>query len=784
MPPASRYIKQDVLQGISPSQILVVNCDLSNVGKALPSFLDTVQGNGTGLALIYETRHVMKYLAIASRTQVLVVHMYREGAKQGKIQNDSSLQAFLSDATIFKAAFYVDNMASSLFFDHKLRIDNAKDLFSAVAPQGSRGSLEALKAILGGDLVNKKLIHSFLDNPSGTDKKEKCALQAWAACYGASHISDRLSSEPSISTSIHDQKTLTFIASSIRLMSRVDALKPTRVKHDVEREIKQIDKGLLFTAQRYKTKFRQHGQSNQHIEIRMHGSDGKPIVRTGKLKSVKGKQATVCIDGPGTGLIKMVETVGKEAPTLAEQWKTTILLDALRNPTSLINNPFINALWFPETRVSWAAIPRTKQCPALYFPSERKLNVSQERAVQAILSNKNDHRVLLVHGPPGTGKTTVIAASVTSTMQLPGGKSTLWLTAQSNVAVKNIAEKLATIGFFDFKILVSKDFHFDWHEHLYQKLEERVLRSDEFPESVVVAERMLCGAKVILCTVSMLSSEKIAPVIALVPVQTIIFDEASQIDVTDYLPALFRFKSTLRKFVFIGDDKQLAPYGSNDVPIKSIFEHPHLRRKAIFLDTQYRMPVPIGSLISKKVYGGHLKTCHKISESACCRFVDVRNGVEESKGHSWRNVRQVDAVIKIAGILHAQGKSFRIITPYDPQRSLLENSLKQTSLPWEDKCFNVDSFQGNEDDYIIVSIVRTNKLGFLNDQRRVNVMLTRCKKGMIICTNRAFIEGPAAKSLVGALYASLPAHSVWVKSLQTLTPRFDFFAPPRVTAPS
>ncbi|KAF9553827.1 hypothetical protein CPC08DRAFT_727629 [Agrocybe pediades] len=736
MPPASRYIKQDVLQGISPSQILVVNCDLSNVGKALPSFLDTVQGNGTGLALIYETRHVMKYLAIASRTQVLVVHMYREGAKQGKIQNDSSLQAFLSDATIFKAAFYVDNMASSLFFDHKLRIDNAKDLFSAVAPQGSRGSLEALKAILGGDLVNKKLIHSFLDNPSGTDKKEK------------------LSSEPSISTSIHDQKTLTFIASSIRLMSRVDALKPTRVKHDVEREIKQIDKGLLFTAQRYKTKFRQHGQSNQHIEIRMHGSDGKPIVRTGKLKSVKGKQATVCIDGPGTGLIKMVETVGKEAPTLAEQWKTTILLDALRNPTSLINNPFINALWFPETRVSWAAIPRTKQCPALYFPSERKLNVSQERAVQAILSNKNDHRVLLVHGPPGTGKTTVIAASVISTMQLPGGKSTLWLTAQSNVAVKNIAEKLATIGFFDFKILVSKDFHFDWHEHLYQKLEERVLRSDEFPESVVVAERMLCGAKVILCTVSMLSSEKIAPVIALVPVQTIIFDEASQIDVTDYLPALFRFKSTLRKFVFIGDDKQ------------------------------HRMPVPIGSLISKKVYGGHLKTCHKISEPACCRFVDVRNGVEESKGHSWRNVRQVDAVIKIAGILHAQGKSFRIITPYDPQRSLLENSLKQTSLPWEDKCFNVDSFQGNEDDYIIVSIVRTNKLGFLNDQRRVNVMLTRCKKGMIICTNRAFIEGPAAKSLVGALYASLPAHSVWVKSLQTLTPRFDFFAPPRVTAPS
>jgi hypothetical protein len=41
-------------------------------------------------------------------------------------------------------------------------------------------------------------------------------------------------------------------------------------------------------------------------------------------------------------------------------------------------------------------------------------------------------------------------------------KSTMWLVAQSNVAVKNIAEKLADCDFLDFKILVSKDFHFDW----------------------------------------------------------------------------------------------------------------------------------------------------------------------------------------------------------------------------------------------------------------------------------------------------------------------------------
>jgi regulator of nonsense transcripts 1 len=114
-----------------------------------------------------------------------------------------------------------------------------------------------------------------------------------------------------------------------------------------------------------------------------------------------------------------------------------------------------------------------------------------------------------------------------------------------------------------------------------------------------------------------------------------------------------------------------------------------------------------------------------------------------------------------------KGRSYRIITPYDAQRGLLEDALKKEKIPWEDKVFCVDSFQGkqptlnnqrfswrvlgNEDDYIIISIVRTKKIGFLADQRRVNVMLTRCKKGMKICTSRAFVEGAAKDTLVGRL---------------------------------
>jgi regulator of nonsense transcripts 1 len=51
-------------------------------------------------------------------------------------------------------------------------------------------------------------------------------------------------------------------------------------------------------------------------------------------------------------------------------------------------------------------------------------------------------------------------------------------------------------------------------------------------------------------------------------------------------------------------------------------------------------------------------------------------------------------VINLARIYHKQGKQFRIIAPYNGQRSMIEKQLELAKLPWEDKCFDVDSFQG------------------------------------------------------------------------------------------
>ncbi|KAG2744875.1 hypothetical protein P692DRAFT_20742909 [Suillus brevipes Sb2] len=456
---------------------------------------------------------------------------------------------------------------------------------------------------------------------------------------------------------------------------------------------------------------------------------------TGRAKQIDGKQAHINIDGEvhASSKVLTVTTVGKGDLTAAESYKEDVVLKALQGTITLTEHPFFCSIWAPSLNVSWPS-QDTSITSVIDYP-DSKLNSSQSVAVERIISQSDTDRVLLIHGPPGTGKTTVIAASVNSIIKTGPKERTIWLVAQSNVAVRNIAEKLDKVGFRDFKLLVSKDFHYDWHEDLYQSLEHCFIRSDLFGGSVVEISRLLLDARVILCTLSMLSNPNIDTITRIVSVQTVIFDEASQIEVGDYVPLLQRFQHSLEKMVFIGDDKQ------------------------------HRMPVVIGDFISDHVYNKKLKTKHDDTSKTTCRFLDVKMGREESVGHSWINQKEISAVIGLARLYETQGKKFKIITPYDAQRTRIEEQLKSEKLRWEDKCFNVDSFQGkiwltfgagNEEDHIIVSLVRSEGVGFLKNMRRTNVMLTRCKKSMIICTSRDFVtRGQAAGTLVGKLAATM-----------------------------
>jgi len=161
----------------------------------------------------------------------------------------------------------------------------------------------------------------------------------------------------------------------------------------------------------------------------------------------------------------------------------------------------------------------------------------------------------------------------------------------------------------------------------------------------------------------------------------------------------------------------------------------------------------MGDFISENVYGGLLKSypLHLITNSTiACQFLDIP-GSEKMNGDSYINPAEALAVLKLAALLESLQKSYRIITPYDAQRNHIERSMQQKELIWHDKCFNVDSFQGNEDDFIIISVVRSLTPGFLKNLRRTNVMLTRFRRGMFIVTSRKFIEGVGAQTLVGKL---------------------------------
>lgn len=187
---------------------------------------------------------------------------------------------------------------------------------------------------------------------------------------------------------------------------------------------------------------------------------------------MKGKSAKVQVNKgfiPTTNF--KVYTLGKEDPTSAEKDRINVILLTLQQVTNVIEEPFAQHIYYgrvdhPSSTVYMSgprsschsSVTRTIRWPG------RPLNPSQKKAIDRILSDRLEDNVCLVQGPPGTGKTTVIAACVLNAIKNPSSVAYqgVWLVAQSNVAVKNIAEKLAAIEFLDFKLLVSQDFHFDW----------------------------------------------------------------------------------------------------------------------------------------------------------------------------------------------------------------------------------------------------------------------------------------------------------------------------------
>ncbi|KDQ17077.1 hypothetical protein BOTBODRAFT_224637 [Botryobasidium botryosum FD-172 SS1] len=540
----------------------------------------------------------------------------------------------------------------------------------------------------------------------------------------------------------------------------LENIKPRSFANDFAGVAITEEDGVTVENSRFRTKIRPGRQTTVVFKYdNGHEIEGRAVSTAGRDTNVK-----ISRNVSALGPVRDIQVVGREDPTPADTARTKFLLGFLHGSLDIEESEFIRQIYFP-TKDDKAVAQRNRSPPsrgALFGAIDPRLNNAQASAARALLS-PDSHEMVLVQGPPGTGKTRTIAAVIKAweAYSMPA-----WVVAQSNVGVKRIAETLLEHQ-CKFLLIVSKEFHFGWHEHLYLEMEEHVIRTDELPEDLVAMERLLSDNLVILCTIDTLSNPTLHErhVFDLIPVERIVIDEASQIYVGAYVHILHSFRRTLQKICWFGDPKQLPPYGKESIDgLLSIFEVKHLRPGVYFLDTQYRMPEKIGNFISHNVYDSKLKSVHTIKDHSCVAFVDVDTGHEIQQGRSWANQAEIQVLVHLVGSYYRHA-DFCVITPYDAQRATIESTFKANNLPWEDRIFNVDSFQGNEAPIVLISIVRTTAAGFLKLMNRVNVMLTRCKTAMVILSSRRFLrETNASNTLIGLLAEEWEMHQphTWI----------------------
>lgn len=164
--------------------------------------------------------------------------------------------------------------------------------------------------------------------------------------------------------------------------------------------------------------------------------------------------------------VTSIVSKGRGDPTQAEFHRAMVVLQTLQGLKSTFKSPWTKALQLPSSDIIYPELHLSSLIASLsggiplHSDPNIPINLSQTAAIQHMLSLAPKSRISLIQGPPGTGKTTVISLYVLSA--IAAGCKGIWLIAQSNVAVKNIAEKLAKVGFMDWRLIVSKDFHFDW----------------------------------------------------------------------------------------------------------------------------------------------------------------------------------------------------------------------------------------------------------------------------------------------------------------------------------
>jgi senataxin len=303
------------------------------------------------------------------------------------------------------------------------------------------------------------------------------------------------------------------------------------------------------------------------------------------------------------------------------------------------------------------------------------------------------------------------------------------------------------------------------------QLKERAENSTRIARDSVY-EKMLGGAQFLFGTLSAFGSEAILSNLK-EPVDVCVIDEAAQaIEVATLIP--FQYKPA--RVVLVGDPQQLPAVVKSTAAKRARFDLSLMERlelsgsvRSHLLREQYRMDPAIAIFPSLQFYEGRLvtaETVHKRHQSPVSSlllngkslvFIDTASAGDIRQGTSMINPREGRLAADLARLLVSRGvKSIGIISPYRQQVMLIRNLVSGLNCA-DLEVDSVDAFQGREKEVVIFSCVRSggadHSVGFLADQRRLNVAITRAKNALWLIGNVEFLN-----ECGGAVWSNLIRH--------------------------
>ncbi len=408
----------------------------------------------------------------------------------------------------------------------------------------------------------------------------------------------------------------------------------------------------------------------------------------------------------------------------------------------------------------------------------KNLNQSQQQAIAGITQNTG---VTIVHGPPGTGKTTTLIEAI---VQLIKAGEKILVSAPGNTAVDNIAKGLLQRGVKLLRVGNTTKVDEAIFAHTpegklnnsrqQKEIKQLKIRAEEFRKMALKYKRSFGKAereqrnllfkevKNIRTEIKQLQAyneEKLfaeADVIAGTPIglydanlrklqfTTVVIDEAGQC----IEPLAWCIFPLAAKIVLAGDHWQLPPTVLSHEAVRagfnqSILEKAIEKNDAVFLlNTQYRMRAAIAGFSSNYFYNGKLLTPpHLQNIKPHLIFIDTAgSGFNETKGQdgvSLQNEGELRLAEKVLQTEKLINTATAFISPYSGQVAAAKELL-----PKELRSSTIDSFQGQEMENIILSLVRSNDdgdIGFLKDYRRTNVAITRAKEKLVVIGDSATI---------------------------------------------